>query len=78
MAVDEGDRPSNLLVAEGAQPSLRAAGSASSHDRIAWMTRMSARRVITASPPGRISRASTAISPSVRVIHSDDAALRCG
>ena len=39
-----------------------AAGSVSIHERIAWMTRMSASRVITASPPGRSSRASAAIS----------------
>ena len=52
---------------------LRAAGSVSIQERIAWITRMSASRVITASPPGRSSRASAAISASVLCIQS-----RCG
>ena len=51
-----------------------AAGSRAIHERIAWMTRMSARRVITVSPPGLSSRASAAMKRSVLCIHS---ALRC-
>jgi hypothetical protein len=43
----------------------RASGAVSSHSRIAWITRISASRVITVSPPGRSDVASRAISPSV-------------
>ena len=46
------------------------AGSPAIHERIAWMTRMSDSRVITASPPGRSSRPSAAMSRSVLCIHS--------
>ena len=57
-----------------------AAGSLSIQARIAWITRMSPRRVITASPPGRSSQASDAISRSMLCIHSGlgelDAAMR--
>ena len=42
-----------------------AAGSFSIHERMAWMTRMSARRVITVSPPGRSSLASAAMKRRV-------------
>src|ERR687896_123863 len=49
---------------------LCAAGSLSIHARIAWITRMSPSRVITASPPGRSSPASEAISRSTLCIHS--------
>ena len=49
---------------------LCAAGSLSIQARIAWITRMSPRRVITASPPGRSSPASEAISRSMLCIHS--------
>ena len=45
-----------------------AAASLSIQERIAWITRMSPRRVITASPPGRSSLASAAISLSVLCI----------
>ena len=49
---------------------VRAPGSVSSQERIACTTRMSARRVITASLPGRSSPASAAISLSVLCIQS--------
>ena len=47
-----------------------AAGSRAIHERMAWITRMSARRVITVSPPGRSSLASVAMYRSVLAIHS--------
>ncbi len=49
---------------------MRAAGSVSIQLRIAWMTRMSPSRVMTASPPGRSSLASAAIRRKVPSIHA--------
>nr|WP_246445363.1 hypothetical protein [Saccharothrix violaceirubra] len=50
------------------QPS-RASGAVSSHVLIAWTTRMSARRVITVSPPGRRAAASRVMNRNVLCSH---------
>ena len=66
----------NLPVLERPSHPVCAAGSFAIHERIAWMTRMSARRVTTASPPGRMSCASTAIKRSVLWIDSSSGELQ--
>ena len=69
--MDERDRAADLLDREArrAIPSARA-GSRAIQERIAWMTRMSASRVMTVSPPARSSRASAAMKRSVLWIQS--------
>jgi hypothetical protein len=62
-------RPMWRSCSAPSQP-VRAAGSVSIHARIAWMTRMSARRVMTASPPGLNARASAAMSANALRIDS--------
>jgi len=66
-------RPMWASCSAPSQP-RRADGSVRIQERIAWMTRMSPSRVITASPPGRSSRASAASRRSRLSIHSDSGA----
>ena len=63
--MDERDRRAELRVLERAQPTALATGSCAIQERIAWITRMSARRVMTVSPPGLSSLASAAMKRSV-------------
>jgi hypothetical protein len=72
--MDEGNGVADLFVLQRTEPS-RLCGWVARQDRMAWMTRMSASRVITVSPPGRRSLASIAINRSVLWIHSTSGEL---
>jgi len=68
--VDERESGPDLAVESAPSHPVCAAGSCSIHERIAWMTRMSESRVMTVSPPGRSSFASSAMRRSVLRIQS--------
>jgi hypothetical protein len=67
--MDERERAADLGSCSAPSQPVRAAGDVSIHARIAWTTRTSDSLVMTASPPGRNSRASAAISRKTACIH---------
>ena len=68
--MDQRDGLADLAVPERAKPATLGGWIVSIHQRTPWITRMSPRRVITASPPGRSSLASEAITLSMLCIQS--------
>ena len=69
--MDQDEGLTDPRIPQRTQPPRLRGGVRSIQERMAWMTRISARRVMTVSPPGRKFRASAAMKRSVLGIHSN-------